>query len=188
MPSTLTENYSPRVSYDSNYPISHPNNRKYVDQLAVWAMERIKASAQPYHKKHKGVKNNGTPGKEITVTLDILKSVIVESNGKSPNGVDIHFAPVGILRNPGKAEELGFVTSDQRSRFPSIDRIDSSKGYTEDNIQLTTKIYNLGKSTYNISVGNLLTEKATLKWKGVEVELINPTASFLANTLKELTN
>ena len=46
----------------------------------------------------------------------------------------------------------------------------------------------MGKSTYNISVGNLLTEKATLKWKGVEVELINPTASFIANTLKELTN
>jgi hypothetical protein len=188
MASTLTKDYCPRFTYDSNYPIDHPNNRRYIQQLAVWLMERIKASAQPYHKKHKGVKNNGTAGKEITTTLSGLEKIIIESNGKSPNGVDIHFAPVGILRNPGPAETLGFVTSEQRSRFPSVDRIDSSKGYIDDNIQLTTKSYNLGKSTYNIPITTGLTERVTIKWKGAEAELFNPTSSFVANTLKELTN
>jgi hypothetical protein len=75
MASTITKNYSPRVRYDSNYPITHPNNEAYVKQLAVWAMERIGSSAKAYHEKHKGVKNNGTPGKQITVTLDDLKEI-----------------------------------------------------------------------------------------------------------------
>jgi hypothetical protein len=188
MASTLTKNYSPRVKYDSRYPINHPNNKEYVKQLAVWGMERIKGSAKSYAKKNKGVKDTGKPDKVITVTLEDLERVIIDSNGKSPNGNDIHFASVGILRNPGTAEKLGFVTSEQRSRFPSWDRIDSSKGYIPKNIQLTTKSYNLGKSSYNIGSSNPLPEKATIKWNGIEVEITNPTASLLANTLKELTN
>jgi hypothetical protein len=46
----------------------------------------------------------------------------------------------------------------------------------------------LGKSSYNIGSSNPLPEKATIKWNGIEVEITNPTASLLANTLKELTN
>ena len=187
MATTLTKNYSPRVRYDSNYPISHSKNAEYVKQLAVWAMERIGTSAKAYHEKHKGVKNNGTPGKQVTVTLDDLKEMIIKSNGKSPKGADIYFGPVCILRKPGESERLGLVTNEERTRWPSVDRIDSSKGYIPGNIQLTTKRYNLGKSSSNASSDQLI-EKATIKWNGIEVEITNPTASFLANTLKELTN
>jgi len=188
MASTLTKNYSPRVKYDSNYPIGHPNNQQYVDMLANLGMTRITSSAQPYHKKHNGVKNKGKVGKVVTVTIDDLKEIIIKSNGKSPNGADIYFGPSGILLNPTKAQEYGMITDDDRSRFPSWDRIDSSKGYSKENIQLTTKSYNLGKSTNDVVSSNLLTERVTIRWKGAEAELYNPTSSFVANTLKELAN
>lgn len=187
MATSFTKDYTPRVSYDSNYPIGHPNNQKYVDSLAILGMARIKSSAQPYHQKHKGVKNKGKVGKVVTVTIDDLKEIIVKSNGKSPNGADIYFGPAGILLNPTKAVKYGMITNDDRSRFPSWDRIDSSKGYTKENIQLTTKSYNLGKSENDVII-NKSTEIITLRWKGAEVDLSNITASFLANTLKELTN
>ena len=187
MATSFTKNYTPRVSYDSNYPIGHPNNQKYVDSLATLGMARIKSSAQPYHKKHNGVKNKGKAGKIVTVTIDDLKKIIIKSNGKSPNGADIYFGPAGILLNPTKAVQYGMITNDDRSRFPSWDRMDSSKGYTKENIQLTTKSYNLGKSENDVT-DNTSPERVTIKWKGAEAELFNPTSSFLANTLKELTN
>jgi hypothetical protein len=187
MADKLTKNYNPRVRYNAEFPLNHPINESYVSQLAKWAMERIKSSAKPYHQKHNGVKDNGTTGKEVTVTLDELEQIIINSNGKSPNGVDIHFAPVGVLRKPGDAEKVGLVTNEQRSRFPSVDRINSLLGYSADNIQLTTKSYNLGKSSNDVSISSQIAEKITLKWKGAEVELNHITSSFLASTLKELT-
>lgn len=187
MASALTKNYSPRVKYDSNYPINHSNNAEYVKQLAVWGMERIKGSAKSYAKKNKGVKDTGKPDKVVQVTLADLERVIIDSNGKCPNGVDIYFAPVGIIRNPGEAERLQLLTSEQRNRFPSWDRIDSSKGYIPNNIQLTTKRYNLGKSSNDVSIEQT-TQKVTTKWNGIDIEFVNTTASFVANTLKELVN
>jgi hypothetical protein len=188
MANELSKDYKPRIVYDVNYPLNHRNNYPFVVQLARWCKERIDSAARPYDKKHNGVKDNGKPGKEVNVTLNDLEQMIIKSNGKSPNGVDIHLAPVGILRKPGEAQRLGLVTNEQRSRFPSVDRIDSSKGYIRGNIQLTTKSYNLGKSSNDVSPTYHTIEKVTLKWKGVEVELNQPTASFLANTIKELAN
>jgi hypothetical protein len=186
MTSKLIKHYSPRIKYDLSYSISHPNNKQYVKQLALWGMERINSSAKSYAKKNKGVRDTGKPDKVVTITLADLETIIINSNGKSPCGTDINFAPVGVLRNPGKFEESGIITSEERSRFPSWDRIDSHKGYIPKNVQLTTKSYNLGKSSNNIFTPNQSENKVTLKWNGVELEFNQPTASFLANTLKEL--
>lgn len=188
MANILTKNFNPRIKYYSEYSLSDSENYEYVTALAKWAMGRIRTSAKPYSDKHYGVKDTGKPGKQVTVTLTDLKEMIIKSNGKSPNGVNIHLAPIGILNNPKNAREVGLLTNEEQSRFPSVDRIDSSKGYTPDNIQLTTKSYNLGKSSNDAPPTYQTIEKVTLKWKGVEVELNQPTASFLATTLKELAN
>jgi hypothetical protein len=185
MNSNLTIDYKPRFPYYSELPLNHPQNEPFVSSLAVWALERINGSAKPYHKKHLGVIDNGAKGKEVTITLSELKEIIIKSNGVSPDGQKIHFAPVGILRKPGEAERIGLVTSEQRNRFPSFDRIDSSKGYIKGNIQLSTKNYNLGKSN-NFVKPIELKGNATLNYKGIELQLNEVTSSFLVNTLKGL--
>lgn len=192
MSNKLTINYTPRCYYHTEYPLSHPINEQYVTQLTNWGMGRIKTAAKPYHEKHIGVKDNGTIGKDVTITKKELKQIIINSHGKSPNGVDIHFPPVGVLQKIGDAERLGFITNEQRGRIPSFDRIDSSKGYIPGNIQLTTKTYNLGKSNLNmtstIPANSALEVPSTIsiKWNGIEAQLNNVSSSFLANTMKEL--
>ncbi len=115
-----------------------------------------------------------------------IEKIIIKSNGKSPDGVLIHFAPIGILKSPTEAEEFGFITSEQRGRFPSMDRIVSSIGYDANNMQLTTKRYNLGKSISSADELIPSINNVTIKWNGAEFEFSNITASFLADTMKEL--
>lgn len=44
------------------------------------------------------------------------------------------------------SEEL-YLTASKDPFAPSLDRIDSSKGYTQDNVQLVCTIYNIAKAT-----------------------------------------
>jgi adenine-specific DNA methylase len=187
MTNKLTENYKPRIEYNAEFPLDDLKNRPFVEQLARFLATRSKHSAKSYADKNKGVKNSGKGGKEYTVTIKDFIEAIIKSNGKSPDGTIIHFAPLGIFNMPTQAIAAGLLTSEQQSRFPSIDRIDSSKGYIPGNIQLTTKRYNLGKSSNDVVVTPIIKENVTLKWKGIEVEM-EVTSSFLANTLKELVN
>lgn len=186
---TLTENYNPRIKFNSDYPIEHPNNKGYLDMLSALLLTRSKTSAKPYYKKHKGVKDSGKPGKDLTITQDDIRKVIIKSNGKSPNGVSIYFGPHGILQEPGRAKQIGLLTEDENNRFPSIDRIDSTKGYIPGNIQLTTKSYNLGKSSDNVLPTYQIDKTITVSidYKGVKMET-EMTASFFANVVKELGN
>ncbi len=189
MNSKLTKDYKSRFPYYSELPLNHPNNEPFVDSLATWGMDRINSCALPYHAKNKGVKDNGARGKEVTITKSQLKEIIIKSNGISPNGQEIYLAPTGILRKPGEAERLGLITSEQRNRFPSFDRIDSSKGYISGNVQLTTKNYNLGKSNNTILL-KTQTERGnvTFNFKGIDVNLNEVTSSFLITTLQGLGN
>ena len=187
MADKLTINYTPRCYKHEEYPLNHPINEPFTWQLATWGMGRIKTAAKPYHEKHNGVRDNGTSGKEVNITKEELRQIIINSNGKSPNGVDIHFPPVGILQKIGEAERLGLITNEQRGRIPSFDRIDSSKGYFFENLQLTTKSFNLGKGNLNTAPTALESlPTINIKWNGVQVELNHVTASFLATTMKEL--
>ena len=187
--STLTQNYNPRIKFNSDYPIEHPTNKGYLDMLSTFLLTRTKTSAKPYWKKHIGVKDTGKPGKEWTITQEDIKKAIIKSKGKSPNGINIYFGPHGILQEPGRAKQIGLLTEDENNCFPSIDRIDSTKGYVSGNIQLTTKNYNLGKSSDNVLPTYQIDKTITvsLDYKGVKMET-EMTASFFANVVKELVN
>lgn len=58
----------------------------------------------------------------------------------------IRFSTITRCQRTGRPFDLSFKTAKrQRSNAPSIDRIDSSKGYTSDNVQLVCWAYNAAK-------------------------------------------
>lgn len=81
--------------------------------------------------------NQSTRRHEITIEKDDLKKLWLKQEGKC------HWLGVDML-----VEDL-FVA---HSPFaPSVDRLDSSKGYHIDNIALTTRLVNKGRGAYDNS-------------------------------------
>jgi hypothetical protein len=174
----LTENYTPRVSFNTEYGIEHPMNDDYVTSVSKWLMQRIKKSAQPYSQKHKGVKDTGKPGKKVEITLEELKQKVRDTKGVDPNGIPIYWGPTTLMSQSGKAIKLGLMTEDENQRKPSADRLISKDGhYTNDNVQITTKTYNLGKSNSN---GSTNTSNVTIKVGKVDILLENCSPQYLA--------
>ena len=198
MPIKLTESYTPTITYQSNYNIGSKENERYINSLSKYLYGLILKSARAYSQKHlleDGAKSrsNSKP-KEVTVTDVDIKQSIIKSKGISPDGTPIYFGPITLMRNPTKAIELGLMSPVERMRKPSVDRIDSTKGYTPDNIQITTMEFNLGKG-----VGAGTTVKpipsipsipsVTIRYKGVEVQFGElPDSTFLANYTSSLAN
>lgn len=74
-------------------------------------------------------------GKEIDIDTEFLEELWVKQNGccaKTGNKF--------VLETNGLANKSPYN--------PSVDRIDNTKGYTKDNVQLVTYHYNIAKSTY----------------------------------------
>lgn len=79
--------------------------------------------------------NQSTSRHEISITLDDLKEQWEKQNGKCYwLGIEMSLPDLAISRSP-------FA--------PSVDRIDSSRGYHKDNIVLTTRFANLGRGAYD---------------------------------------
>lgn len=174
----LTKNYRPRVVFNDSYGIEHPINDGYVSSLAGHLMTRVRSCARPYHEKNIGVKDNGAKGKVVTITKEDMKQKIRDTKGKSPDGTPIYFGPVALLQSPTKAMKLGLMTPDENSRKPSVDRIDSDKKeYSNENIQITTKKYNLGKSNDDSPMGVV---NAKIEVGKVNITLEGVTPQYLA--------
>lgn len=79
--------------------------------------------------------NQSTSRHDIDITLDDLKEQWVKQNGKCYwLNIDMSLEDLAITRSP-------FA--------PSVDRLDSSRGYHKDNIVLTTRFANLGRGAYD---------------------------------------
>ncbi len=180
----LTENYRARYPFNPSFGIGDDENSMYLDSLAKWHMLRIKLSAKPYHEKHLGVADNGKKGKVVAVTHEEIKQLIIDANGISPDGIKIYFGSLGCLNNPSRAIALGLMTSDENSRKPSFDRIDSDKPYIKDNLQHTTKGYNLSKNADD-SISSI-NQNVRVKVSGVEMIIDNCSPQFLANYTQSL--
>jgi hypothetical protein len=63
-----------------------------------------------------------------------------------PVNIIIDKLAIGICEATGIP--FGFSSMNYNPYSPSIDRIDSNKGYTEDNIQMTCMIYNFCKNKF----------------------------------------
>jgi hypothetical protein len=76
--------------------------------------------------------------REFTVTAEQIKGLILFTTHCPHTGVALNFEPAkGFKRNPWG---------------PSIDRIDSAKGYTLDNIEVTSLWWNLAKNEWTPEV------------------------------------
>jgi hypothetical protein len=152
-------------------------------------MKAAEITSLEYHKKHKGVKNNGNTGKEVKLTLDDIKRMVIESEGKSKlSGKKLFFGPVTVMGAPAAALTLGFMTEDQKQRRPSIDRIVSSKKvYDVENSRLVTMAENMGRGNSDTDVGySSEYVTVTLEYKTAKVTLTECTSSYLVDVLKNL--
>jgi len=183
---TLTKNYRARCPFNPSFGIGDDENSMYLDSLAKWHMLRIKQSAKPYHEKHLGVADNGKRGKVVAVTHEEIKQLIIDANGVSPDGTKIYFGSLGCLNNPSRAIALGLMTSDENSRKPSFDRIDSDKPYIKDNLQHTTKGYNIGKGSDDSY--STVSQNIKVRVKNIEFIIDNCSPQFLAHYTQSLAN
>jgi len=180
----FNKDYSPRNPFLPEFGIGDPENLKYLNALTRVGMTRIKNAARPFHEKYPGVTDNGKKGKDVDVTFDELKQIIIDSNGVSPDGVKIYFPPIAFFNNPGLAIKLGLMTSEENNRKPSWDRKNTNEEngpihYGKNNIQLTTKGFNLGKGADDSY--STITQNVKVKVKnGIELILDNCTPQFLA--------
>lgn len=79
--------------------------------------------------------NQSTSRHEIDITIDDLKEQWNKQKGKCYwLNIDMRLEDLAVTRSP-------FA--------PSVDRIDSSRGYHKDNIVLTTRFANLGRGAYD---------------------------------------
>jgi len=188
----LTKNYTPRIKFNTDFSIGDKENEQYLNSLAKWHMGGIKQGAKSYNEKHPGTTNNGKKGKDVIVTVEELKELIIEANGISPDGAKIYFAPVGYLNNPGQAMKLGLMTADENSRKPSFDRknTDETMGsihYIKNNLQHTTMRYNLGKGSNDLSL--TMTQNVKIKVKNsIELNIDDCSPQFLAAYTQSLAN
>ena len=187
--SALTKNYKALVTFNEEFPIEHPINSRYLTSVSKYLMAKIIQSSRAYHEKHYGVQNNGNTGKEIKLTLDDVKRMVIESEGKSTlSGKKLFLGPVTVMENPTDAIRLGFMTEEQKSRRPSIDRIVSSKKvYDIKNSRIITMQENMGRGSSDTDV-SFQSEHTTvtLEYNSAKVTLTECTSSYLADVLKNL--
>jgi hypothetical protein len=182
----LTKNYRARNPFNPNFGIGDPENNRYLDSLVKWSMAKIKAGAKPFHEKY-GTPDKGAAGKIVSITSAELKQKIIDSKGLSPDGVKIYFGNIGVLNKPGQAIKVGLMTSDENNRKPSFDRIDSSiKEYSNDNVQVTTKSYNISKGSDDSY--STTTQDIKVKVKNIEFTIDNCSPQFLAHYTQSLAN
>ena len=182
--------YKPRHTYDSRFSLSSPENEQYINRLAKWLMARINKAALPRHLKHPGVKDNGAPGKKVTITHKQLVQRIVDTNGTTFDGTKIYFGPIAFMTNPTRAIKLGLMTADENSRKPSADREKSnlkngSKGeYSFQNIRVITKRQNLAKGADDFP--EVTNPNITVTVGSVELVIGNCSAQYLAEYTQSL--
>jgi len=176
----FNKDYSPRYPFRPEFGIGDPENLKYLNSLTKWLMSKIILNAKPYHEKHNGVSDNGKEGKKITITFEQMKQKIIDTNGVSPDGIEIYFGSPTLMNSPSRAIELGLMSAEENSRKPSVDRIVSKlKEYSNENIQIVTKGFNLGKGADDSY--STITQNVKVKVKnGIELILDNCSPQFLA--------
>ena len=98
-------------------------------------MSRVRSSAKTA--KEKGQIYGRTDSLEIDIDAEYLQELYEKSNGYCP----YHLA-IGIY----KKVDINLVFESYNMLSPSVDRIDSTKGYIRGNVVITHRITNLGKN------------------------------------------
>ena len=98
-------------------------------------MSRVRSSAKTA--KEKGQMYGRIAPWEIDIDAEYLQEIYEKSNGYCP-----YHLSIGIY----KKIDINLVFESYNMLSPSVDRIDSTKGYIRGNVVITHRITNLGKN------------------------------------------
>lgn len=98
-------------------------------------MSRVRSSAKSA--KEKGQIYGRVECLEIDIDAEYLKELYQSYNGYCP-----YYLAIGVY----KKVDINLIFESHNMLSPSVDRIDSTKGYIKGNVVITHRITNLGKN------------------------------------------
>lgn len=99
-------------------------------------LSNVRQSARSANQK--GQKHGRALALDVDIDAEYLKEVYEQYNGYCP-----YYLSIGVY----KKIDLDLVFESHNMLAPSVDRIDSTKGYIRGNIVITHRITNLGKQS-----------------------------------------
>ena len=144
--------------------------KHHYDGKATWCKECLKGYKKVIHEMITGAKKRAKmKGLEFDLTLDFIRELNDKQNGRC--------AYTNTPLNWDRQDKSGIATTsncpDSRA---SLDRINSSKGYTQDNVQLVTYIVNLIKNAFPEQ--DFLNTCQAIVNKAIESGKLQPHSSF----------
>tara|TARA_B100001741_G_scaffold294371_1_gene276653 strand:- start:58 stop:534 length:477 start_codon:yes stop_codon:yes gene_type:complete len=146
----MPEYYKPKKRYNMNGTGSPYKSTKDPWKLLVC---RARGNAKPGHLKGNGI------AREEALPLDITAQSLRDQYNKQEGKCYWSGFPIDINGLLERSNPLA----------PSLDRLDDDKGYTQDNVVLTIRLFNLGRQTCPADKFRKICDKIERHYKGEQV-------------------
>ena len=143
-----------------DYSLNHKVDIRILSACASFLLNKIHQSSKTANEK--GQKHGRKKRRVVSVTKDDIIKLLIDSKFSCVR-TGIPFYQFDTIYAYKKASSNGYNSC----LLPSIDRVDSKKDYSIDNIEIVISFYNLGKGNKNVTnameVINLIKNKTIMK-------------------------